>query len=66
MYAEDISRCASTPCHPNDNDSATTVYEDSLFNLPNIFEGSHSNTTRYSCLLEVLFITAFSKLLFIQ
>ena len=46
MYAEDISRCTSTPGHSNDDNSTTTIYEDSLFNLLSVFEDSHSNTTR--------------------
>ena len=44
MYAEDISRCTSTPGHSNDDNSTTTIYEDSLFNLLHAFE--HNNATR--------------------
>ena len=48
MYAEDISRCTSTPCRTNDSEMASTVFEDSLFNLLADFEDSHddTNTTR--------------------
>ena len=45
MYAEDISRCTSTPSNPNNPSS--TVYERSLFNFPGVFEYSRINITKY-------------------
>ena len=45
MYAEDISRCTSTPKIDKSNDTQS-VYERSLFNLPGVFEFSRISLTR--------------------
>ena len=71
MYAEDISRCTSTPGYPNNN-SSSTIYERSLFSFSGVFEYSWTNSTRYvlkfllhsNCInLCSDFVTASSKLL---
>ena len=44
MYAEDISRCTSTPRFPDKPNA--TVYERSLFSRPGVFENSRINVSR--------------------
>ena len=46
MYAQDISRCISTPCDSN-NKSNDHNYENSLFSLSNVFEDLHDKANRF-------------------
>ena len=55
MYAEDISRCTSTP--NVSTKSAGSIYKQSFFSFIDIFEYSQTNVTRY-----VDFSQVFTKL----